>query len=280
MWPSHMKSQQLGQYRGMSNMILANMYTEWLSNDCEDSLDHIRLNVNKTNADELLEAVVRDNGIAFVIYGEGENHPEDELFHVALLISREKHGVEYVDCMANAFNQSQLKFENKCSEICERYGKLFVGSDELFSYSKSEEEYAFFPPQTAEQQFVGLYQEYRDHFFEEIKEFMEEYEKKLIYQGMQKEAAMDKAAVEQQRMKKFAERYSYHEGGDCIFWAFHLATQLSKMDISAHDWFGTQTWFKEQNIMKAGAEILQYVTNKIFASLLRCQKSKLRQLNV
>lgn len=71
MWPSQIKSQQLCTYRGMSKMKLANMYTEWLDNYCEDSLDHW-LNVNKTDADELLEAVVRDNGIAFVIYGKGK----------------------------------------------------------------------------------------------------------------------------------------------------------------------------------------------------------------
>lgn len=277
MWPSQIKSQKLCRYRGMSKMILENMYTEWLRNHCEDSLDHIRLNVNEKNADNLLEKVVKNNGIAFVIYGEGENHPRDELNHVALLISRVKHGVEYVDCMANPFNQSQINFEEKCIKMCGRYGKPFVGSKKLFSYSESEEKYEFFPPQTAEQQFVGLYLEHPKHFFEEIEEFMEEYEKELIDQGMQKEAALDKAATEKQRMKKFAERYSYHGGGDCIFWAFHLATQLSKMGISAHKWFKRQTWFEEQDIMKAGAEILQYVTNQIFASLLRCQKSKLKR---
>lgn len=257
MWPSQLKTQQLCQYRGMSGMIIANMYQEWIRNDCEDSLDHTRLNVNKANVHESIEAVVRDTGIAFVIYGKGENIPADELFHVALLISREKHGVEYVDCMANPFNQSQFIFENKCAEICRRYGKPFVGSDELFSYSESEQEYTYFPPQTAEQQFVGMFHKYPEYFFEDIKDF---------------------DAAEQQRMVRFAEKYSYHDGGDCIFWAFHIAIQLTKLDISAQEWFERQTWFKKHNELQAGAEILQYVTNKIFASLLRCQKSKLKQV--
>ena len=257
MWPSQLKLQHLSQYRGMSGMIIANMYEEWVDNDCENSLDHKRLNVNEPNMQEHLEAVVRDTGIAFVIYGAGKNRPANEIFHVALLISREKHGVEYVDCMANTYNQSQLIFENKCADICRRYNKQFVGTKKLFSYSESEQKYAYFPPQTAEQQFVRQYQQHSEHFFKEIKDF---------------------DAAEQQRIIQFAKTYGYHDGGDCIFWAFHVANQLTKLDISAYNWFRIQSWFKEQNIMKAGAAILQYVTNKIFGSLLRCQKSKLKHI--
>ena len=57
MWSSQLKAQQLCQYRGMSGMIIANMYEEWLRNDCEDSLDHIHINVNKANMHETIEGV-------------------------------------------------------------------------------------------------------------------------------------------------------------------------------------------------------------------------------
>ena len=228
------------------------MYTEWIECNCGDFITRDSIHVNASNLHELLETFVQGHGIAFVVY-------EDELYHVALLMSRQKFGVEYVDCMANPQNLGQIKFEEKCRDLCAKHNIAFAGSQQLFSYRHDCQEYEFFPPQTAEQQFLGLYLQHKTHFHDKIKDFGEN---------------------EKQRMVQFAERYSTHEGGDCIFWAVHIAYHLQKLPISAHQWFRTHHWFAEQDIMKAGSYILQYVTNNIFKSLLRCQLSKIKNRNM
>lgn len=241
-------------YRGMSALIIANMYEEWIDRDCDDFFYKVRLNVNAPDMHERLDSLIADGDeTAFVVYG-GKNAPEDEMFHIALLMNRPEF-VEYVDCMANPENPSQTKFEAKCRDLCKKYHRPFVGSDELFSYRPAKGMYAFFPPQTAEQQFVGSYDD-KEYFHKSIQKF---------------------SANEQQRMIQFAERYGGHEGGDCVFWASHVAYHLNRDGISAYDWFRQQDWFHETDIMKAGSHILKYVTNKIFESLLRCQKSNLRE---
>ena len=239
----------------MNPVIIGHMYTEWLEKNCKDSLTHTELNVHMPNMHENLETVVKKDGTAFVIYGKGEYAPSDEVYHVALLISRKAHGVEYVDCMANPLNESQVMFENKCREMCRSCGKSFVGTNELFSYSKTAREYAHFPPQTAEQQFIGLYQHHPEYFYKEIEQF---------------------PLAEQERMILFAERYAHHDGGDCIFWAFHVATQMVELNLPARGWFQRQSWFVESDIMKQVPKC--NVTNEIFASLLRCQKRILKNV--
>ena len=241
------------RYRGMGSFIIANMYEEWIDRDCDNFVNKITINVNAPNMHEHLEDIVKGGDeTAFVVYG-GKNAPEDEIFHIALLMIRRDFGVEYVDCMANPENPSQMKFEAKCRDLCRRYNKTFVSSDELFSYIPSEETYDFFPPQTAEQQFIGFYKVHRKYFHASIQKSSEN---------------------EQRRMIQFAERYGGHDGGDCVFWASHIAYHLQNDHISAYDWFRQQDWFNEPDIMRAGSYILKYVTNKIFESLLRCQKSK------
>lgn len=269
MWTATEKLMKLSQYRSIDvastkvekrpayGLMIQNMYGEWLHSHCKDFVQKMDLNVNSPEFNDTLETFIKkDHGIAFIIYGEGQSAPEDELFHVALLINRAKYGVEYVDCMANPTNKSQVNFEKKCKRLSESYEKSFTGTNQIFLYL-DDERYVHFPPQTAEQQFVGLFHHHRDYFDSSI-------------------ANLEPS--ERKRMETFAETYGLHEAGDCIFWANHIASQLSKHDISAKIWFSEQPWFRETHIMKAGAMILHYVTNNIFASLMRCQKSKLKSI--
>lgn len=261
MWTASAKLMQLSEYRSVEvkrpayGLMLQNMYDEWLHSSCGDFVEKTDMNVNSPDFDKTLETFIKkDDDVAFVIYGKGPRAPEDELFHIALLINRTKYGVEYVDCMANPKNRAQVEFENKCKHICMSLQKSFTGTNQIFSYS-NEREYVHFPPQTAEQQFVGLFHYHRDYFDSSIANLQ---------------------PSERKRMEMFAETYGLHEAGDCIFWANHIASQLLKHDISAKNWFSEQPWFRERHIMKAGAMILHYVTNKIFASLMRCKKSKMK----
>ena len=268
MWTATEKLMKLSQYRSIDvastkvekrpayGLMIQNMYDEWIDSDCKDFVQKIDLNVNSPEFHDTLETFIKkDHGIAFIIYGEGQSAPEDELFHVALLINRAKYGVEYVDCMANPQNRAQVEFEYKVKSISESHKKSFTGTNQIFLYSDETEEYVHFPPQTVEQEFVGLFQYHRDGFDSNIANLQ---------------------PSERKRMEMFAETYGLHESGDCIFWANHIASQLLKHDISAKDWFSEQPWFRETHNMKAGAMILHYVTNKIFASLMRCKKSKMK----
>lgn len=271
MWPSQAMLLQLCKYRSMNKVIIQNMYDEWLEKKCHSI--KVTLSVSSETLDKDIETFLENSdGFAFVEYQEPH-------IHVALLMSREAHGVEYVDCMASPKNEEQKKFESKCKDICKKIGKRFTGSEELFGgiLHPYDDTYVFSPPQAAEQQFVGYYNYSPHEFYKTIYMFEEKEGKWKYYFDTE----------EQDRMIFYAERYSAHDGGDCVFWASHVASEVQKLDVSAYDWFRKQDWFEihyptkrvYDDIFRVGSHVLKYVTTQIFESLLQCSKSSLKHLS-
>ena len=274
----------LRRYRGMDNEIIKGMYDEWLEMRCVNlTLKHggaVELNVHAEDvAERLMKFVQGSDAIAFVTYGSDDS-PPDEIYHVALLMIRQNHGVEYVDCMADPENTSRVTFEQRCSKLCKEVNKEFVGSNELFAYNKDTKEFDYHLPQCTQNVFVDLYY-FEDgmYFFREIDIFIDKKRKdmkKLVEEGVFKVEFIEPILTrERGRMEMFAQRYGMHEGRDCIFWASHIASEVFYTDMPVMTWFDGHAWFNTKrniNIMEAGASIIQYITNAMFASLLQCRK--------
>lgn len=185
--------------------------------------------------------------VAYITYFE-------PYYHVALLVYQPSAGLQYVDCMANPHSEQQETMEFKLRQFAENAGIPFVGSVELYGYNSSTNQYSKEPPQAAEQQFIGLYRDHPDCFMSKISEW----------------EPQDQAQIVQH-----AERYYMHSGGDCQFWAHHIAYAMISHGTSAREWFQGQTWWNEDGEIQRGALVTQYIARAVAEDILRCRRQRL-----
>lgn len=224
---------------------LTGSYEEWLQLGCQDMVPAEDIVAGGSEIGAVLDRF--RTKVAYITYFE-------PYYHVALLVYQPRAGLQYVDCMANPRSEQQKAMECELRRFAENADIPFVGSEELYGYNDSKDEYNKEPPQAAEQQFIGLYHHYPEWFTSEVSKLEPQVRAQIV---------------------QYAERYNMHSGKDCKFWAHHIAYAMISKGISAQEWFEDQTWWTVPNGMQRGALITQYIARAVAEDILRCRKQRL-----
>lgn len=230
------------------------LYEEWLTKRCELTMpiNRIASNLGFINVKEGMDLdFSKLDKLAFysVIYTEPWHH-------VALLLYRPHHPemntptLEYIDSMATSRPGPQGYFEFRAFHEAKKHNIRFLGAEDMYgNIDEFTGNYRNEPPQNIENLLAN----------NPNRSMVPSYRKSLEDYNQQE-------IPDEGRLQKYLESLVEYEGGDCTFWAHHIASQMVVNNISSPHWVFNFT----TEVAQTPTMITQYVLQNMMYSLGQC----------
>lgn len=231
------------------------LYAEWRSKKCARTMPIYRygskLGVIHVEENMDLDFSKLPDALAFyvVVYSK-------PWYHVALLLYKpynpvmKKPTMEYIDSMASPGPSPQGYFEFRAHHEAKTHGILYLGTEYMYGYvDKFSGNYQMEPPQNIEN---FLANNPNRSMVSSYKESLVEYKQEEI--------------PDDGRLQKYLDALVSFDGGDCEFWAHHIASEMIVHDMSSRGWMTEFT----TEVAQTPTMITRYVIQNILYSLGQC----------